>query len=116
MPQLTDILLRSLMSQELPTPAGARLIVTVDALPHAIRDRIRHGDLRGLTWRAWSAEGRIAFMAAELVTARAAPRTPEILRALAVDDEHETRGLWRHVAGGKWERVHGPPVDTAPRG
>ncbi len=101
MPRLTDMLLRSLMSQEAPTPPGARLIVTVDGLPPAIHDRVTRGDLRGLSWRAWSADGRVAFMAAERITGGA----PGILYAITIDGERESRKLWHDAGGGRWEPV-----------
>jgi hypothetical protein len=104
----TDTLLRSLMSQEVPMPPGARLIVTLDGLPPPIRDRVTHGDLRDWAWRAWIAEGYLAFMAAERLTARAPPATPEVLRVIGFQAERETRGVWRYSGGGQWDRIEEP--------
>lgn len=104
MAHLTDILLRSLMSQELPTPPDARLVVTVDALSPDIRERLLHGDLHGHAWRAWAIAERVAFMAAERTTAHESGRSQETLRVVTIDLARETRGEWYHAGGGQWQR------------
>lgn len=108
------MLLRSLMSQEAPTPSGASLIVAAASLPPAIQVRLTRYDLRGWAWRAWSADGHMAFMAAERLTVNAPARTPELLRVISIQGERETRLLWMHMGGGRWERIDDPPVNPPP--
>jgi hypothetical protein len=108
--RLTDMLLRSVMTQEAPTPSGASLIVAAASLPPAIRDRLTRDDLRGLAWRAWSADGQVVFMAGERLTANASAGTPEILRVTSIRGARETRLLWVHMGGGRWECVDDPPA------